>query len=251
MEDQQQPTDQTGSTARYPVNMEPSPEVTPQPPQAPGQQSWAQISHQDTPPKQPGKLRFIIIMAAAVIVIIVLVFFIHEATKPKDLTPSPDNSAGLAKPAANAASGVTPLGESAAGSADTADLSIKIERVISDPQTTGDRPDPGTKYVEIDLSVTNSGQGTQVVPGTFVYDAQDGRLFYTADSTGKGSGYANKNVQVSGKQSLDDLSLGPGQTDSSHYLIYQLPAKDTGGELIWYDGYYDTSSTKLAVFALP
>jgi len=152
-------------------------------------------------------------------------------------------------PIARAATADTPLGEIALGTGDESGLAVKVVRTITNPPTTGDVPNAGMQYLEIDLSVSNHTSLGTIVLGTFYYQTATGNLLNTADTVGNPAVYPNKNVQVVGKSPLLDLYLSPGQTDSSHYLIYQIPIADKG-KLIWLDGYYDTSATKLANFDL-
>jgi hypothetical protein len=153
-------------------------------------------------------------------------------------------------PEAQAASADTPLGQTVHGSGNADGIDISVAGVNPDPKTTGDSPSAGMRYIEVDISATNNGKSQVIVPGTFYYRTGTGKLLATATSTGNKAEYPNKDVQVTGKESLDALSLNPGQTDDNHYLIYQVPADDKNGKLVWYEGYYDTGSTKLAVFDL-
>jgi hypothetical protein len=152
-------------------------------------------------------------------------------------------------PPAKSASSDTPLSQIAYGSSDSSGISIKIDQVIEDPNTSGDSPDPGAQYLEIDLSVSNANKRGTIIPGTFVYKTAKGDLLNTADAVGKSPVYPNKNVLITGEEPLANLYLSPGQTDNSHYLIYEIPRADKG-QLIWYQGYFDTTSTKLAIFDL-
>jgi hypothetical protein len=162
----------------------------------------------------------------------------------------PNNSIHTSNtPPARAATSDTPLRQTAYGSSDTAGLAISIAQVIPDPPVIGDPPNAGTHYVEIDLAVANNAKHATIVPGTFYYQTTAGNLLNTADTTGKKPDDPNKSVQVTDKEPLTALSLKPGKTDSSHYLLYQVPAADKG-KLVWFQGYYDPGSTKLAIFDL-
>jgi hypothetical protein len=152
-------------------------------------------------------------------------------------------------PPLHAASSNTPFGQTAYGSGVAAGLTVKITQVTLNPPTIGDLPNAGTQYVEVDLLVSNHNKYSTIVPGTFVYQTATGALLNTADSVGTPPLYPNKNVQVFEKQPLSSLSLGPGKSDGTHYLIYQVPPGGTG-TLIWYEGYYNTTSPKLAIFDL-
>lgn len=162
------------------------------------------------------------------------------------------NGSGCAttpKQAATSASTDTPLGQPAKGSGDAADFVVKLTSVNSNPQTTGDQPDAGMQYVEVDFSITNNGRQSNLVPGTFYYQTASGKLLNSVDVQGTGSNIDSKNAQVAGKETLNAASVEPSQTDTSHYLLYQIPKGDTG-KLVWFDGIFDTSSTKLAIFDL-
>jgi TM2 domain-containing membrane protein YozV len=161
-----------------------------------------------------------------------------------------NHSKATGLPPAKAATEETPLGEAADGSSAAKGLSVSIAKVVSDPEITGDAPSSGTHYIEIDLAVKNDTEHSTIVPGTFVYQTAGGSSFYTANSTGQGLQFANKNAKVTGKEPLSALSIGRGQTDVAHYVLYQVPVGEPAGKLIWYSGYFDTSSTEMAVFAL-
>lgn len=242
--DDQRPSDNKPET---PVPPSPVP-----PAQEPGVTQTEFINHWQTdgPEQSAPKPRRRWIFVAAVLVLIVLAaVVVFLVTRHKRLPITPNNSASIVKPPPKPATSETPLGQAAKGSSDTAGISIKVVGVINKPPVTGDPADKGQRYLEIDLSINDSGS-SDIVPGTFVYQSADGKLINTAGSAAAGSDNPQKNVQVPGKQSLEDLSLKRNQTAGPVYLIYQVPQTDKGGKLIWYDGYYDTSSTKLAIFDL-
>lgn len=206
-------------------------------------------SGSDPGPGHKGRRRALMIVVAALLLMIAAACSYMIAHR-KQLPLKADNSAGIVKPPPEPASSDTPLGKTAHGSSDTANLGVKVVGVITNPPVTGDSPDVGKHYVEIDLSITNSGKGSAIVPGTFVYKTAEGVLINTVDTTAPGSNRPEKDVVLGGKESLGDLSLGKDQTVSPVCIIYQVPSKSKGGKLIWYDGYYDTDSTKLAIFDL-
>jgi hypothetical protein len=151
---------------------------------------------------------------------------------------------------AHAATADTPLGSVANGSGSFKDFTVKVTGVTPNPQTTGDAPSAGMQYLEVDLSITNSTKLQGVIgSGSFYYQTSSGKILLTADTMGTQAGAPNKNVLIVGKQSLSSAAIDPGQTDSSHYLIYQIPKGDKG-KVIWYSGISDTSSTKIAIFDL-
>ncbi len=152
-------------------------------------------------------------------------------------------------PPIHIASTITPLGQTAYGSGVASGLAVKVIQVIPNPLIVGDNPDPGTQYTELELSITNNNKVGTIIPGTFVYQTAKGNLLYTADSIGEPPTYLNRNIQILGEQPLSTLYLSPHQTDSTHYVIYEVPPGDRG-TLSWYEGYYDTTSPKLAIFGL-
>lgn len=135
------------------------------------------------------------------------------------------------------------------GNAVTADnFSVKVTKVVPNPQTTGDKPDTGTRYLEIDLSITNVGTQKDFVPGSFYYQTSAGKELATANTFGN-QGSPNKNVQIVGRQTLNAVTLEPKQIDDTRSVIFQIPQGDKG-KLIWHETIFDTSSPKLAIFEL-
>lgn len=231
----------------YPQNTQPlvtAPQA-PAPVNIPGEPSL--------PPRSYGKNRRLVmvigILALLLLAIAGISIFGHRS---HHVTISPNNSINTSNtPPAKAATSDTPLAETAHGSSDAAGLAISIARVLPNPPVTGDPPDAGTQYVEIDLAVANNAKHTTIVPGTFYYQTAGGSLLNTADTIGNKPGYPNKNVQIPDEEPLARLSLKAGQsnTDTLDYLIYQVPPTDKG-KLVWFQGYYDPTSTKFAIFDL-
>ncbi|HVX48480.1 MAG TPA: TM2 domain-containing protein [Candidatus Saccharimonadales bacterium] len=153
------------------------------------------------------------------------------------------------KAPAKAATKATPLGSAQAAEG----FSLAVTKVVLNPPTTGDKPDTGMRYVEIDLSVTNTTKQQAFVPGNFYYQVTNGQQYATANTLGNGSptDTPNKNVQLAdGRQQLLIAdSLKPGQTDASKSLIFQIP-QGNSGTLIWRAGNFDTKGTELGIFAL-
>lgn len=190
--------------------------------------------------------------------ILVLDKAIHDISKPGGSTINfncvnngkSSCSTTSKQPAASAVAD-TPLGQTATGTGDASGWSVKIG-VNQNPRTTGDPANAGMHYVEIDFTVTNNSRQSGMLPGTFYYQTAGGRLYNDTGTQGNGPNIDNKNVQLaadSSKQPLVALTVGKGQTDASHYLLYQVPNGDKG-KLVWFDGVYDTSSTELAIFDL-
>jgi hypothetical protein len=143
----------------------------------------------------------------------------------------------------------TPLGQSATGTGDAAGWTVKIN-VNQNPKTTGSLANAGWHYLEVDFKVTNNSGQSGFVPGTFYYKTASGKLYNDTGTQGTGSSIDAKNVQLanSNLQPLDAATVNKGQTDTTHYLLYQVPNGDKG-KLIWFDGTYQTT-TKLAIFDL-
>ncbi len=152
---------------------------------------------------------------------------------------------------ATAATTVTPLGQPAKGSGDSANFAVKLANVKVNPQTAGAAPDPGMQYIEVDFAITNNGKEENFVPGTFYYQTTSGKLFNDTGVQGNGPNINYKNVWLTdgSKEQMVAVTVKPGQTDTSHYAIYQIP-KDDQGKLLWIDGNFDADGTKLAAFAL-
>lgn len=138
---------------------------------------------------------------------------------------------------------ITPLGAIATAE----DFSIKVTKVVPNPQTTGDQPDAGSQYLQVDISITNNSATDDFVPGSFFYrtpsgqESNEARVFGT-DSPGK-------NVEVVGRQSMTAVTVEPGKTDDTRSLIFQIPIGDKG-ELVWRDGIFDKEGTKFGAFQL-
>lgn len=158
------------------------------------------------------------------------------------------SSSGNTPQATNATTD-TPLGQSATGTGDAKGWSVSIA-VNQNPQTTGDAPNAGWHYIEVDFTIANNSGQSGILPGTFYYQTANGKLYNDTGTQGTGANIDSKNVQLanSNLQALVADSVNNGQTDTSQYLIYQVPNGDNG-KLIWYDGVYQTD-TKLAIFNL-
>jgi hypothetical protein len=152
-------------------------------------------------------------------------------------------------PQAKSVSVITPLGQTATGNGDAKGWTVKIAD-NQNPNTTGAAANPGWHYLEVDFTVTNNSGQSGLMPGTFYYQTANGKLYNDTGTGGNGASIDYKNVQLANAnlQPLIALSLANGQTDSSHYLLFQVPNGDNG-KLIWFDGVYQTT-TKLAIFSL-
>ncbi len=154
-------------------------------------------------------------------------------------------------PTAKSATSDTPLGQTATGNGDAKGWSVKIAANQS-PQTTGDAPNPGWHYLEVDFTVTNNSGTSGMLPGTFYYQTAAGKLYNDTGTVGTGPNIDSKNVQLANAGNMQPLgatSINNGQTASNYYLIYQVPNGDNG-KIIWFDGIFDTTTPKLAIFDL-
>ena len=139
---------------------------------------------------------------------------------------------------------VTPLGMAVTAE----NFSLKVTKVVLDPKVTGDKPDKGTQYLEVDLSFTNNGTQETSTPGTFIYQTTDGKELFDANMHSTMEGSPNKNVLLVGRETLSALFMKPGQTNSSYSQVFQIPQGDKG-KMIWRE---DTlsDSIKFATFQL-
>jgi len=178
--------------------------------------------------------------------ILVLKKVAHDISSLNGVTISctGDTCTTTKKQAAPSVTTSTPLGTAATSQG----FSVKVTKVVPNPQTTGDQPNAGTQYLEVDLSITNAGSQEELVPGSFYYQTAAGKELTTANTFGN-QGSPNKNVQIVGREAFIAVSLKPQQTDETHSVIFQIPQGDKG-KLIWHDGIFDTTSPKLAIFEL-
>lgn len=140
---------------------------------------------------------------------------------------------------------VTPLGSTATAE----NFSVKVTKVVPNPQTTGDKPDTSSQYLQIDLSLTNNGNGdNRFVPGTFFYKTSSGKELLEAHVFGN-QGSPNKNVGIVGRQSMATVTVEPGKTDDTRSLIFQVPQGDKG-QVVWHDGIFDEKGAKFGIFQL-
>jgi hypothetical protein len=230
------------------------PQQAPAPQTQDGSKSWEEITGRNTAPRRGRGLRRLLLIIPIAVLAVGLWYGIgryEKYSKAHRFESKISNDPSIGKiPPAYAAVADTPLGHMVAGSGSAAGVSVGVDSVSDDPATTGDDPSAGMRYIAVYMNVISDSKSLATVSGTFYYRTGSGELLPTATSTGKQGEYPNKKVELAGRDSLEDLSLNPGQSDNSHYLLYQIPKDDTGGKLIWYEDYYDTSSTKLAVFDL-
>ncbi len=145
---------------------------------------------------------------------------------------------------------ITPYGQSASGNGDASGWQVKIN-VNQHPKTTGEPANPGTHYMSVVFTITNNSGKSALVPGSFYYQTYTDSLLNDTSVQGNESTIVFKNVRLANTNlsQLKALRLAPGQTDNSHYLIFDVPNNDNG-KIIWFDGTYNTSSAELAIFAI-
>ena len=137
---------------------------------------------------------------------------------------------------------------SALGSAANAEsFSVKITKVVLNPQTTGDKADTGKQYLQVDLSITNNGAENDFLPGSFFYLTTSGEQLNAADVFGTDS--PNKNVQVAGREQMTAVTVDPKKTVDDYSLIFQIPQGDKG-KVVWRDGIFDKQGAKFGTFEL-
>ncbi len=128
-------------------------------------------------------------------------------------------------------------------------FSVKVTKVVPNPQTTGDKPDVGTQYLQVDLSITNNGTENDFIPGSFYYRNSLGKEILPADVSSNNQTAASKKVQIIGRQTLSGVTLDPKQIDTSRSVIFQIPQSDKG-KIIWRDGTFEPTGAELAIFEL-
>jgi hypothetical protein len=132
------------------------------------------------------------------------------------------------------------------------DCSVKVLKSVTNPQTTGDAPDKGMQYIEVDVSITNiSNKQDPVTCNDFTYQTESGKELSTANTFGtdsSGASMPGKNVEVLGKERLVAEFLKAGESVDSKYVVFQVPQGDKG-KLIWHESPDPTSKT-IGIFSL-
>lgn len=147
------------------------------------------------------------------------------------------------KPPTPSATSETPLGTEVKAT----DFSVKVLKVVRNPQVTGELPDTGMEYIEVDIWAQNLGTTKTSIPGKFYYQTEKGEELVTANTFGTDS--PGKQVEVAGKERLVAVFLAPGEVSSDKILIYQVPKGDKG-KLIWHEDSFGTDSPKVGIFTL-
>jgi TM2 domain-containing membrane protein YozV len=144
----------------------------------------------------------------------------------------------------------TPLGQAATGTGDAAGWSVTVA-ANQNPVTTGEAPDAGMHYVEIDFTVANKSRESGFVPGTFYYQTAAGKLYNDTNTVGSGPNLSSKNVELvdKAKELLNATTVDAGQTDTTHYQLFHVPVGDTG-KIVWFDGILSTTKPKLGILNL-
>jgi hypothetical protein len=233
----------------------------------PSVEEKAPISPSQQKEKQTANANKIYLVIASLFFILILgelgfVFVYHHSLR--DLVPSSFfsivkqkinnfDTGNATKNTSNAVITPVPIGQYASGTGKAEGFTVKVDKIIDNPQVNGDSPNKNLTYLEIDLSVTNNTNKTSLVPGIFLLqDAASGNLFTTADILGhlpdNTTGLSQKKVTIPSKNSLNITEIKPGQTDSL-YLIYQI-IKGAKEELVW-SNYYTITVEKSAIGVTP
>lgn len=170
--------------------------------------------------------------------------------KTPNLAQGAKNSSAVAPAATNSVPN-TPAGATIpyGSSATVKDFSLKISSVITNPQTTGDAPDAGMQYIEVDIAQANNGAYKDAISGWLTYLSAGNKEYIGANTFGTPPN-PNKDVKIVGKDLLISDFLDPKKSDSKA-LIFQVPKGDKGdGKLIWHAELYEITSPRLAVFDL-
>ncbi|HWY79752.1 MAG TPA: TM2 domain-containing protein [Candidatus Sulfotelmatobacter sp.] len=139
-----------------------------------------------------------------------------------------------------------PLGTAINGIGEANGYTVKVTNVILNPPITGDPPDNGMQYLEIDLSITNTKRQAGPLPGVFYYQNGDGRhMAVNKELQGK---FSNKSVVRFGKESLYANTYRTTLPQQYVYLIYQIKPGDHG-QLFW-ENSLDSMTNKTFVFEL-
>jgi hypothetical protein len=165
--------------------------------------------------------------------------------KPKTSSINAANPDCPIKNLSNVALGASALGDS---------FSIKLLRVIDNPSTSGDKPDPGTRYLEADFLIStladhnNYALNINFIPSTAPTDGA-GCGYQTSPIDTPGGAYnpitykrtLDKVVKIPGKQSINAGFIPKnGQAKTVEvYALYEI--QESGkGQIVW-DTFQDKS----------
>lgn len=146
----------------------------------------------------------------------------------------------------------TPLGTLAEGSGDATGFAVSIA-VNPTPPTSGTTPSAGMQFFEVDFTIKNSSSKSSILPGSFYYQSSSGSFYASIGTSGNISNvqYDNNTPPqlATSKTELVASDVAEGQTNTSYYLLYQVP-QGANGKLVWADNSLTPSTTELAIFDL-
>jgi TM2 domain-containing membrane protein YozV len=127
--------------------------------------------------------------------------------------------------------------------------SVKVEKVVSNPATTGDTPDQGSQYLRVDLSISNSG-GEDFLPGSFFYRSSSNTEYTQAIILGSDGNTPGKRVTFPDRELVYAVSVAPGATSDKYSLLFQVPAGETSGQVVWREQAFANEGPRLGTFEL-
>lgn len=213
--------------------------------------------------KQGGPIRAIAIILIVIFVLSGAYLLLTHKHKATNLASHQVSKNTNAPTPASSNEGLL-LGRAAKGTGDAVGWSVKVSKVIPNPQTTGDKPDSGTSYLEIvvaikDPTLSNPDSTSLVsLPGSLYYQTAGGKIYADTGTSGtddSGPIILNKDVMLvdapdKGANSISGLQV-PDPNDPQlmdELLLFQVPNGDNG-KLVWYAGNFQTD-TKIATFEL-
>ena len=131
-----------------------------------------------------------------------------------------------------------PLGSTYKGTREAANFAIRIAHVTENPHFTGDPPNNGMEYLEVDMTISYSGNVQILIPGYFLFQDNSGKFFYTADTLllpDNSLSNSDKKISIANKQPLSVTRFDPNKTVSDIYVIYQIK-KGSRGRLVYDSG---------------
>lgn len=112
---------------------------------------------------------------------------------------------------------------------------IAVTAAIRNPEVSGDAPDPGMEYVQVDFAITNK-EGTSIfAPNDFYYKTSVGEYLHTAN-THTGDVVGKSTYPQDGRKPFMVASVDIGETNTEYAMVFQVPAGDTGS-LVFVDAF--------------
>lgn len=191
---------------------------------------------------QKGFSHVELLVILSVIIIVIGVGY-YVASRPKSTKPARIASRNSSQTDAVVNSSYKPSAVIPLGSAATdGTFTIKVLGVKDNPTVTGDKPDEGTHYFEVDLLVSTAANKDNYALD-LSYTANPKADQGTTDYYGPADFETNtpdkldpnKNIQIPGKQSIETAVPSDGTASTVRaYVIFQIPTADNGsGTLAW------------------